>query len=773
MTSEGQKPASPSASQKLIQLAGWIFLATIFIGYAWRMVGIGLDLRQDLWVFCAQNHLISDINNALDKGGLVLREAQAVAQEDEEKQTLAQREQRFSQIAAGHPPATIERPGPGLFDSPFNAQEFSRRWRHLSPVYGQIIRGWVRTYEHLLSDMGESADYDLDYPPMRLMVMTLWTWRVQTHYPGITAFPQTPQRVFDPETNQSVVATGDIIQPMVKFNAFCEGVTSVSIFILVWLWMERPKKSAGSRMTRWLFWPRNRQEDLLPDNSWRSRWGDPLLLAPVIVFGICTLFRSNLSWQMPLPDVAEMSPIDVRVTSIGWWIFLVLRFLSAVCLARFLPRPFRAPSCALVAATMAWLNPGSILDSSGWPQWDTWLPPFFLVAAILITLDWWIAAGLLLGVGCMFKGQLLFVAPVLVLCPLFAGWPGRFLRIVAGMAAGAGLIVWPWLVTNVRAERWLFVAMLAAAFCCAISLLRGILLEQCAEVGRAARDWWSKFAEEWSPQIATAMVWMAALFLGALLYLALRLVLHRWIPSPAVLLGLCVVIVPWLLPRRLISAWLLFVFASALLLVAVQMGGSWSWWKIGFVYGTQKHHEMQLGANSLSNLSSILAERFSWQLHDQVGTLNLPWIGTIDLDTQGFLAWIYFATALMCAAAAAMQMRRRDPRFLIVLAAPWVLFTALLTQMTARYMVLPAVIASSLVGISVEMSLLAFLQTVLACTMLGNQMISLNASTSPVALSITQPTYPDIAWVTMLVAAIFLYSALTPSRRTAHQIEVV
>lgn len=136
---------------------------------------------------------------------------------------------------------------------------------------------------------------------------------------------------------------------------------------------------------------------------------------------------------------------------------------------------------------MAWLNPGSILDSHGWPQWDSWLPPFFLVAAILVTLDWWIAAGLLLGVGCMFKGQLLLVSPVLVLCPLLAGWPGRFLRIVAGMSAAAALVLWPWLVTNLAAMRWIIAAMLVAGFFCVASSLRGPLREQFAQLLRAGR----------------------------------------------------------------------------------------------------------------------------------------------------------------------------------------------------------------------------------------------------------------------------------------------
>jgi len=428
--------------------------------------------------------------------------------------------------------------------------------------------------------------------------------------------------------------------------------------------------------------------------------------------------------------------------------------------------------CALVAGTMAWLNPGSILDGHGWPQWDSWLPPFFLIAAILVTLDWWIAAGLLLGVGCMFKGQLLFVSPVLVLCPLLAGWPGTFLRIVAGMSAAAALVVWPWLVTNMAAMRWIFIAVLVAGFFCAASSLRGLLREQFAQLLRDGRIRWRRFVEQWPPMSASALPWIAAPVAAALFCLVLTLILNHWTPSPAVLLGLSVAFVPWFLPRRLLPAWLLLVFASTLWLVAFDLGGSWSWWKIGFVYGTQKHPEIQLGEASLSNLSSILGERYGWQLHDHVTTLKLPFFGATDLDVQEFCAWIYSAAALLCAAAAAMHMRRRDPRFLIALVAPWVLFTTLLTQMTARYTVLPAVIGSSLIGISAEMSLLPFLQTVLACAMLGNQMMLLHPGTSPVALSITQPTHPALGWAMMLVAAIFLLSAMVPSRRPPAQVEV-
>src|SRR2546426_6345838 len=51
-------------------------------------------------------------------------------------------------------------------------------------------------------------------------------------------------------------------------------------------------------------------------------------------------------------------------------------FLSA------LPHRQRASICGLAAASVAWLEPSMILDAHGWPQWDVWILPFYLFAAL-------------------------------------------------------------------------------------------------------------------------------------------------------------------------------------------------------------------------------------------------------------------------------------------------------------------------------------------------------------------------------------------------------
>jgi len=86
-----------------------------------------------------------------------------------------------------------------------------------------------------------------------------------------------------------------------------------------------------------------------------------------------------------------------------------------------------------------------ILDAHGWPQWDVWVLPFYLFAALAALKNRWFCCGCLLAAGAMLKGQLLFVAPFFVLWPLWQKRWTRVLRVFAGFAATTALIVSPWL----------------------------------------------------------------------------------------------------------------------------------------------------------------------------------------------------------------------------------------------------------------------------------------------------------------------------------------
>jgi len=724
-----EEAGRPPASGRLLLLATWLAVGLILIFYTGRVARIGIDLRNDFWDYWQNNRFYGDVNSALRHGQHVLGEAEDLAQQD--------------------PPnpsgLTIEQPGPGLFDSPLSISTFRHRWHDLRPVYGQIFHGWIATYDNLVRDVSPD-DYQMDYPPLRSLVMTLWAWKVKAEYPSINQFPQGPVRLVNPFTQRRQTATPEIVHPLLMCNMIFEAISSVAIFFLVLIWVRRDDRNVAAL-------------------SWRGRWGDPMLLAPPILLGLFTLLAPYIRFDSALFNISS-SPIDNRVASIGWWIFLVLRFTSAVAFARFLPPPFRAVACALVAATLAWINPASILDSYGWPQWEAWLLPFLLVAAVLVSLDWWLTAGLVLGVGCMFKGQLLFLCPVLVLAPLFAGWPIRFLRIATGLTAAAGLVVSPWLVNTSHIKSYIFCALFAAALACVLTFFRRPLRH---ELARFAAHFFARFDPPrpaakipWHTWTALSLCFLTAAALPLLIYHRQDPSLHIW----TILLTLAILVIPWFLRRRTFAAWLVLVLSASLWLAAFSLNGSFSWWQVGFLYGTQKHQDMQLGAQSLSNLSSILSQRYGWSLHDDVGNIHLPFVATpIDMDLQTALATVFAITLLFCTFAAAVHLRRRDKKFLVALVAPCILFVTLLTQMAARYTMFSAVIASLLVAISVGMSLLELLLVILSCAMLGNQLLASFPDTAPVTFSITRPTYPDAGWMMLLLAAVILISAMIPSVR--------
>src|SRR6266498_1699152 len=133
-----------------------------------------------------------------------------------------------------------------------------------------------------------------------------------------------------------------------------------------------------------------------------------------------------------------------------------------------LPLQHRGWICGLAAASAAWLDPSMILDAHGWPQWDVWILPFYLFAALAALNNRWFLCGCLLAAGAMFKGQLLFVTPFFVLWPLWQKRWNRALRVFAGFAATAALIASPWLLRTSVA----WIALVAVTGFSSLFLLR-------------------------------------------------------------------------------------------------------------------------------------------------------------------------------------------------------------------------------------------------------------------------------------------------------------
>ena len=241
-------------------------------------------------------------------------------------------------------------------------QETLKEARRLSPgdasanSWTGLFRGYLSLYDRVKEEAYDD-DYGLDYPPLRLLTMAIWSKEVRDGFPWV-----------DNEHPK-------LVNPLLKINLFCELVSAAVIFFLVRLCVQRSLHAHST-------WP---------------------------------------TW---------------------------------------LTREHRASICGLAAATAAWLEPSMILDAHGWPQWDVWILPFYLFAALVALKRRWFWCGCLLALGAMFKGQLLFVAPFFILWPL---WQKRWMNalgVLAGLTATSTLIVSPWLLRT--PEAWIAFAAVAA-----------------------------------------------------------------------------------------------------------------------------------------------------------------------------------------------------------------------------------------------------------------------------------------------------------------------
>jgi hypothetical protein len=242
-------------------------------------------------------------------------------------------------------------------------QETLKEARRLSRAPGGddswtgFFRGYLALYDRVKEEAYED-DYGLDYPPLRLLTMAIWSKQVRDGFPWVdNDHPK-------------------LVNPLLKINLFCELLSATAIFFLVRLCVQR---SAHAHST----WP-----------PWLSR-------------------------------------------------------------------EHRSTICGLAAASVAWLEPSMILNAHGWPQWDVWILPFYVFGALTALKKRWFWCGCLLALGAMFKGQLLFVAPLFLIWPLWQKKWTSALGVLAGFIATAAVIVSPWLLRTPAA--WIALSAVACA----------------------------------------------------------------------------------------------------------------------------------------------------------------------------------------------------------------------------------------------------------------------------------------------------------------------
>jgi hypothetical protein len=571
-------------------------------------------------------------------------------------------------------------------------------------------QGFLNVYDTVAKSAShradDSVDYQLDYAPLRLLLMTRWVRWTQVHFPDLAAVARDTSAFGS--TPRPWEAPYEFFRPLLQFNTMMEIIAAVGIFLLTRHWVVR---------------------------------GDP-------------------------------------PSSAGW-----LRS----------PNPFRGWFAGFVAALLFWFNPAMIISAHGWPTWDMWIIPFFVWAVYLACLDFWFCSGLVLAIGAMFKGQQLFVAPMFILWPIFLGKPGKATRWAIGLIVGIAVIVSPWLLSYVpvglsasdRIRDWSAITWL---FCIALSTIAVPIFLRPRRPWRAhstaqARDW---------------AIWLAILLMAFFLtfwpFLRSANRDYIWI---GLAMSAFILIAGQFLSAKRRPFFVMGMIAISILLCAVIFHGSMNWLYIGWGYGTRHYPYMTQGVSD--NLAGILHLRFGWEnIEDPAWTfaahrLRLWPTHTILFDQPTVisirlvLCGLYIVTFLLSVIGIAIQYRRNDPRFLVAITAPWLMFFAFMPQIHERYLLYAACVGSCLTAVSIGTTLINLFFTGLTALMTLHVMLNTASdngyfhdfgyNVSPTfqttLLQFIAGTYPDAGWAVLLCAGIFLYFSFAPTPRRPKEVGLV
>jgi hypothetical protein len=102
---------------------------------------------------------------------------------------------------------------------------------HSADSWSAFLRGYLALYDRIKDEAYES-NYGLDYPPLRLLVMSIWAKQVRSDFPGVD----------DGHPSH--------IKPLLNINLFCELLSAFAIFFLVRLCIRRASGIGRSRFLR-------------------------------------------------------------------------------------------------------------------------------------------------------------------------------------------------------------------------------------------------------------------------------------------------------------------------------------------------------------------------------------------------------------------------------------------------------------------------------------------------------------------------------------------
>jgi hypothetical protein len=475
----------------------------------------------------------------------------------------------------------------------------------------------------------------------------------------------------------------------------------------------------------------------------------------------------------------------------------------------------------IVAALLIWFSPDILLSAHAWITWDSWVVPWYLCVALLASLDWWFAAGLVMAVGAMFKAQELTVAPIFIIWPLVQWRFGAAARWLTGLTFGIAVIASGWMLTYLPAN--------------AVTAARQV--QEYTDVASYPRDLFA------IPRVfdVPAAIWIGELILVAatapwilrnLLTMnlppepsRLQTILHsRWTWAVGVLILITMSIYWPFLLRDNRPYWYIGVLGAAalaaasislrprhqpfvlagvagagLLLCMLLFHGGTGWARCTFQFGTVHWPFMVMGLTD--NIPGIFEIRFGWPHAADDIAFTLPAIAShwpafitsrawwpamdVDVSAKTLFDTIYFFFLLLSGIAVGLQARRKDRRMLVALVTPWIMFFLWPVQIHERYLLFAAGAAVCCIGNSVGTCLLGLCLTACSAIMhLDLLMTHGNVDQFGQNLSNALPwlfspdcgqtiqnylaaTHPDMGWGVLVIGLVFLYLSLTPSPRQA------
>jgi hypothetical protein len=355
--------------------------------------------------------------------------------------------------------------------------------------------------------------------------------------------------------------------------------------------------------------------------------------------------------------------------------------------------------------------------------------PFFLGTVLLACSEWWFAAGFCLVTGTFLKGQILLVAPIFLLWPIFQLRFDALFKFVAGFVTGAALIALPWLLATPTAITWFLLVMLAVALCTPLTLRLRIGWRWILGFSTAAL----LLAWPWRSGASVQVRLLAPALLGAV-------TLSRFLPA------------------RLLPHVHALAGAVAVFLMIPLNGASKTWFTAGFEYSTQRI--MMTAVPGTYNLPSLLVTAYNWP-NDPNFLVHLPLLHQA-LRFRHLMLLIYAVCLVLCAAGAVMHIRRNDSRFLVAIITPWLCFFTLLTQMNNRYIMWAAGFSALLAGVNLGMALLGCVVTAISYAAIASVMNLHLSLGTPQDIRMFNAITPHLAWALVLAMVIYLYVAISP-----------